>query len=70
MIFIKLYHLMPETVDFAIFTIESTILCYFLQKKANDAIEIRIHGPWIRFQHNNVQRPSGHGYSASCKFDR
>jgi hypothetical protein len=27
--------------------------------------EIRIHDPWIRFQHNNIQRRSDHGFSAS-----
>jgi hypothetical protein len=65
MIFIKLYLLMPKTVDFEDFTIDLRFCIILLKKKANGAIQIRTHDPWIQFQYNNVQRPSGHGYSAS-----
>jgi hypothetical protein len=58
MIFVKLDRLMSEIIDLADCNINSTILYY-------GPAEIRTHDPWIRFQHNNIQRPSDHGYPAS-----
>jgi hypothetical protein len=57
--------MMLEIMDFADSNINSTILYYSIRKKAIGPAEIRTHGPWIRFQHNNNQRPSDHGYPAS-----
>jgi hypothetical protein len=60
MFFDELDRLMLEIVDFADFII------IFAENKPNAPTEIRTHDPCIRFQHNNIQRPSGYGYSASC----
>jgi hypothetical protein len=64
MFFDKLDGLMSEIVDFADFIIYSTVLGLFLPKKPRSPTETRTHDPWIRFQHNNIQRPSGHCYWA------
>jgi hypothetical protein len=53
MIFVKLDRLMSEIID------------SLFEKKPVDPAEIRTHDPWIRFQCNNIQRPSDPGYSAS-----
>jgi hypothetical protein len=64
MIFGKLDRLMSEIIDFADSNVDSTILYHFIEKAKGPA-EIRTHDLRIRFQHNNIQRSSDHGYSAS-----
>jgi hypothetical protein len=60
MFFDKLDRLVSETVKFTDNIIDSTVLCLFT--------EIRAHNPWIRFQHNNIQREYDLGVVRSTRF--
>jgi hypothetical protein len=67
--------LMSETVDFADTYVDfllfyskkmpNDFLLFYSKKKPNGSTEIRTHYPWIRFQHNNILRPSGQGHLCS-----